>query len=49
VTADGPTELAEACAALEQATAQSRLEVRRLFGQQDTALLCLLPLGRGLA
>ena len=49
VTADGPTELAEACAALEQATAQSRLEVRRLFGQQDAALLCLLPLGRGLA
>ena len=48
VTADDPTELAEACAALEQATGQAHLEVRRLFGQQDAGLLCLLPLGRGL-
>jgi hypothetical protein len=49
VTAGSDTELAAACAALEQAAGQSRLEVRRLFGQQDAALLCLLPLGRGLS
>jgi hypothetical protein len=48
VTADTAPELATACAALEQAAGQSRLEVKRLFGQQDAALLCLLPLGRGL-
>jgi len=49
VTADSGPELVAACSALEQAAGQSRLEVRRLFGQQDAALLCLLPLGRGLA
>ena len=38
-----------ACAALEQAAGHARLEARRLFGQQDGALLCLLPLGRGLS
>jgi hypothetical protein len=48
VTAADETELTAACAAIEQAAGQSRLEVRRLFGQQDAALLCLLPLGRGL-
>ena len=41
-------ELEAACAALEQAAGHARLEVRRLYGQQDDALLCLLPLGRGL-
>jgi uncharacterized membrane protein YeaQ/YmgE (transglycosylase-associated protein family) len=49
VTADTPAELEAACAALEQAAGQARLEVRRLYGQQDVALLCLLPLGRGLS
>jgi uncharacterized membrane protein YeaQ/YmgE (transglycosylase-associated protein family) len=49
VTADGEDELSAACAALEQAAGQSRIEVRRLYGQQDGALLCLLPLGRGLS
>lgn len=49
VTADGQAELVAACAALEQAAGQSRIEVRRLYGQQDAALLCLLPLGRGLS
>ena len=49
VTADSEAELTAACAELEQAAGQSRLEVRRLFGQQDAALLCLLPLGRGLS
>jgi hypothetical protein len=49
VSAPDESELTAACAALEQAVGQSRLEVRRLYGQQDAALLCLLPLGRGLA
>jgi hypothetical protein len=49
VTADGADELVDACAALEQAAGQARLDVRRLFGQQDRALLCLLPTGRGLS
>jgi len=49
VTADSAAELVEACAALEQAAGQARLDVRRLYGQQDTALLCLLPTGRGLS
>jgi len=49
VTAGSAAELSAAGAALEQAAGQSRLEVRRLFGQQDAALLCVLPLGRGLS
>jgi hypothetical protein len=49
VTADSEAELVAACAAAEQAAGQSRLEVRRLYGQQDAALLCVLPLGRGLS
>ncbi len=49
VTADSDQELTAACAAAEQAAGQSRLDVRRLYGQQDAALLCLLPLGRGLS
>ena len=49
VTADSASELVESCAALEQAAGQARLDVRRLFGQQDSALLCLLPTGRGLS
>jgi len=49
VTADSRAELEASCASLEQAAGQARLEVRRLYGQQDVALLCLLPLGRGLS
>jgi hypothetical protein len=49
VTADDRDGLAEACAALEQAAGQARLDVRRLYGQQDGALLCVLPTGRGLS
>jgi len=49
VTADSHAELIASCAALEQAAGHSRLDIRRLFGQQDAALLCLLPLGRGLS
>jgi len=48
VTEASAGELEGACAALEQAAGHARLEVRRLLGQQDVALLCLLPLGRGL-
>jgi hypothetical protein len=49
VTADSQADLVASCAALEQAAGHARLEVRRLFGQQDAALLSLLPLGRGLS
>jgi len=49
VTADSRAELDAACASLERAAGHARLEVRRLFGQQDGALLCLLPVGRGLS
>jgi hypothetical protein len=41
--------LADACMAAEQAAAQARLELRRLYGDQDRALACVLPLGRGLS
>jgi hypothetical protein len=49
VTADSEAELVAACAVVEQSAGQARLELRRLYGQQDAALLCLLPLGRGLS
>jgi len=49
VTADSAEDLVESCAALEQAAGQARLDLRRLYGQQDAALLCLLPIGRGLS
>jgi hypothetical protein len=48
VTADDGDALAEACASLEQAAGQARLDVRRLYGQQGAALLCVLPTARGL-
>ena len=49
VTAADADALAEACASLEQAAGQARLDVRRLYGQQGAALLCVLPTGRGLS
>jgi hypothetical protein len=49
VTADSRQELRSGCAALEQAAGQARLELRLLFGQQDGAYACSLPLGRGLS
>lgn len=49
VTADDRDALREGCAALEQAGGQARLELRRLYGEQDVAFACTLPLGRGLA
>jgi hypothetical protein len=49
VTADDPHQLRESCAAMEQAAGQARMELRRLFGEQDVAFACTLPLGRGLS
>jgi hypothetical protein len=49
VTADDPDELRQGCAAVEQAAGQARMELRRLYGEQDVAFACTLPLGRGLS
>ena len=49
VTADSKTELAAACSSAEQAAGQSGLELRLLYGAQDAAFACSLPLGRGLS
>jgi hypothetical protein len=51
VTVSAPTreQLAAACDATEQAASQCRLELRRLYGDQERALTCTLPLGRGLS
>lgn len=49
VTTDTHEELLVACAALEQAAGQARLELRLLYGEQDVAFACSLPLGRGLS
>ena len=50
VTVSAPTkeQLGAACDATEQAASQCRLELRRLYGDQQRALTCTLPLGRGL-
>ena len=44
VTAATPGELENACGEVEQAAHQSLLEVRRLYGEQDTAFAAALPL-----
>jgi hypothetical protein len=49
VTTDTRSELTTACASLEQAAGQAGLELRLLYGAQDTAFACSLPLGRGLS
>ena len=49
LTADSRPELDAARAVLEQAAGQARIELRLLFGEQDTAFACSLPLGRGLS
>jgi hypothetical protein len=49
VTADDLEGLRQATALVEQAAGQARLELRLLYGQQDTAFTCTLPLGRGLS
>jgi hypothetical protein len=48
VTAPTAEQLAEACDATEQAAGQCRLELRRLYGDQEQAFTYTLPLGRGL-
>jgi hypothetical protein len=45
-SADG---LAQSCDRLEQAAALSRLDLRRLYGEQAEAFLATIPLGRGCA
>ncbi len=49
VTSDGREELKTACAAVEQAAGQAGVELRLLYGAQDVAFACALPLGRGLS
>lgn len=49
VTAPARDLLESACEATEQAAAQCRLELRRLYGEQDQGFTCTLPLGRGLS
>jgi hypothetical protein len=48
VTAASEEELEDACGEVEQFAHQSRLELRRLVGEQDVAFTFTLPLGRGL-
>ncbi|MGH8918891.1 MAG: SCO6880 family protein, partial [Actinomycetes bacterium] len=48
VTAQSPSQLEEGCETTEHAAGQARLELRRLYGDQERALLCTLPLCRGL-
>ncbi|HUA95183.1 MAG TPA: SCO6880 family protein, partial [Acidimicrobiales bacterium] len=49
VTAATLAELEESCDATEHAAGQAHLELRRLYGDQERALLCTLPLCRGLS
>ena len=49
VSAAARDELDAACDATEQAASQCRLELRRLYGDQERAFACTLPLARGLA
>jgi hypothetical protein len=49
VTAPTAEQLEEWCQVTEHAAGQARLELRRLYGDQERALLCTLPLCRGLS
>jgi hypothetical protein len=49
VTSDTRSELSAARAAVEQAAGQAGIELRLLYGAQDVAFACSLPLGRGLS
>ena len=49
VRAPSREQLAAACDSTEHAASQCRLELRRLYGDQEEAFLCTLPLARGLA
>jgi hypothetical protein len=48
VSAPSEAELAAACDAVQHAAGQSRLSLRRLYGEQASAYTCTLPLCRGL-
>ena len=48
VSATTLTELEDGCARLESTARQAHLELRRLYGQQDSAFAATLPAGRGL-
>ncbi len=48
VSAAGEEELAAACDMVQHAASQSRLALRRLYGDQASAYTCTLPLCRGL-
>jgi hypothetical protein len=48
VSAANEEELATACDAVQHAAGQSRLALRRLYGDQASAYTCTLPLCRGL-
>jgi hypothetical protein len=49
VTTDTRAELSAARGAVEQAAGQAGIELRLLYGAQDVAFACSLPLGRGLS
>jgi hypothetical protein len=49
VSAPNQSELVTACDVVQHAASQSRLVIRRLYGDQAGAYTCTLPLGRGLA
>ncbi|MFZ4583842.1 MAG: PrgI family protein [Acidimicrobiia bacterium] len=48
VTAENDEQLEWVSTEVEQAAHMSRLDLRRCWGEQDTAFCCTLPLGRGL-
>ena len=48
VSASSEEQLAEACDVVQHAAGQSRLALRRLYGDQASAYTCTLPLCRGL-
>jgi len=49
VTVTDPEQLEAACADVQADAAASRLELRRLYGAQDSGFAaCVLPLGQGL-
>lgn len=48
VTANSLEELDDGCTEIEQTAQQCHIELRRLWGEQDVAFTCTLPLCRGL-
>jgi hypothetical protein len=48
VTVDEPDELADACAQAEAGAALIGIELRRMYGAQDTGFAMTLPVGLGL-